>query len=507
MNRSTLEDDLRELLAAQARAVRVADQPPIELVKRAGIERPWAPRAGRVLMLAAAVAVVVGGLAGIVATRDRAPASSSEPVGSGAPLGSVDTSQADDIAPATTIPLVTTIPSVTTAAPSDAGLDGSGRIDPIVVLMQLVETSRLANDAVMEQTDECMTAAGFEFERAQQTDFSVASIEQLYRPWSSPDVSTAAEFGYQPAAEMPANLLPPDPQRSGDYETAIYGVETGTWELAPDDQVFDQQALSGPILDGCFPTAQREIIGGGEPSKSFFINDTSYFLQSINNTAARTVLESDAIEALQPEWSDCMEQSGYTYTEFTEVPRNFVGTNDPDDFELAVATTDAQCRDTTGIADLGDQLFDVAASAGIETRQDAMSFITTELDALGRRVSAPDVDDQEPTATARTDTAVTPESDLDPDGPAAFLDVRIGDEIPSQGQAPPVEVSADGQRYEGFPDWISVGSSEGFIIGFVRGSDIYDNAQTVESETRTIVYGNNAEPIGYINDDGLPVID
>ncbi len=201
-----------------------------------------------------------------------------------------------------------------------------------------------------------------------------------------------------------------------------------------------------------------------------------------------------------------MEQSGYSYTLFTEAPGNFVETNDPDEFELAVATTDARCRVTTGIADLGDQLFEAAASVDIETRQDAMSFITSELDALSRRVSAPDLptDDQE---AASTDTAIAPDDDLDPDGPAAFLGVRIGDEIPTEGQAPPVEVSPDGQRYEGFPDWISVGSSEGFIIGFVRGSDIYDNPQTVESEAQTIVYGNNAEPIGHINDDGLPVID
>ena len=98
------------------------------------------------------------------------------------------------------------------------------------------------------------------------------------------------------------------------------------------------------------------------------------------------MLTSIEIEALLPEWSDCMADAGYTYTTFREIPGAFIGNGgEPSEFEIEVATADAQCRDSSNISDVGDSLFAEAAETSVANQQEALDFISTELDAMQQR--------------------------------------------------------------------------------------------------------------------------
>lgn len=186
----------------------------------------WGMVAAGVLVLA-----LVGGLVAVGSTRsdnDTAPLPTTATDNS-AVLGQPTLESTLVDSPTTTAGSSVSTPTLT---PLETDRSETS-VDPVAVLVQLDETSRLANEAVMSKTGECMAAAGFDFEEAKIPASSVEWIEQMYRPWSSPDPAVAAEVGYQLAGEMPAILLPPDPQRSAGYESALYGNEVGFWELRP----------------------------------------------------------------------------------------------------------------------------------------------------------------------------------------------------------------------------------------------------------------------------------
>lgn len=213
--------------------------------------------------------------------------------------------------------------------------------------------------AMVNAVTDCMLIQGYTYQSVPDPAYNLTDFLTRH-PWNSPTSEVAAVRGYLlPGQGVPVDNPDGDSGLGNDaYQHALYGDVIDNWELGPGETVPEGFAVGGPIMDGCRPTAQRAIQGVGDPRAAWRIFDYFYQMQGIESPATHEITSNPDYQLAVTAWSACMKEAGYDYTTLEQPPNDGWSSPRPGPAEVATATADASCKASSGLTNLGDQLFD-----------------------------------------------------------------------------------------------------------------------------------------------------
>jgi hypothetical protein len=222
----------------------------------------------------------------------------------------------------------------------------------------LEEAQSLSYRAMVKAVTKCMLDQGYTYQSVPDP-WEGFTGELTAHPWNTPGRERASTRGYlQPRQGDP--VVNPD----GDtgygteaYQHALYGDVVDNWEVPPGVAVPDGFAVGGPVMDGCRPSAQTQIVGDGDPRAAFRIGDYFAQLQNVEVRARIEITQSPDYERMVALWAACMGDHGYQYTDLDQPRRKAWPGQRPEAEEIATATQDAACKSEVGLTQYGDRLF------------------------------------------------------------------------------------------------------------------------------------------------------
>jgi hypothetical protein len=341
-------------------------------------------RRGKWIGVLAAASIVVLGVAAVVThdgtVRRIGPAVSTFEVDkSNSAVSTVEATlppaTAQQAEPTTTEQATTT----TLSAPEDAYLQ---------VATILEQAQGVSYRAMVKAVTECMLDQGYTYQSVPDP-WEGFTDELITQPWNTPTLERASTRGYlQPRQGDP--VVNPD----GDtgfgteaYQHALYGDVIDNWEVPPGDTVPDGFAIGGPVMDGCRPSAQTQIVGDGDPRSASRIGDYYAQMQNVEVRASIEITAAPEYDRMVALWAACMGDHGYHYTDLDQPRRTAWAGQRPEAEEIATATQDASCKSEVGLTQYGDQLFAGMVSDWFAQHPGRFAEITQYMQGITDRAS------------------------------------------------------------------------------------------------------------------------
>lgn len=350
----TVEQQLREYIEAHVEHIDLEDITcPAFVPASSGNQARRHP-----MLVAAAAAVVLGGvgLAMFPRANDRTDTIASRPTDTAsASAPTSDPTATTSSTQESGAPQAATPPAAVTILP-DAPRQQNAVTTLFALSDQLANARTVSFKAIDLQVQECLNLLGVHDTPTPTflTSGYHASAADLIWAWPNQQEATAA--GYLRPNDQSDSAQDPGLVTGTPANDALYGKVIGTWEADP-AQVKPGFAVGGDIYDGCLPQAQTEILGGGDPIAAYRITDYDYQLQAVVVPALRHVQAADDYVAAAESWIACMGQGGYDVTGPAD-PLALTWPNPrPTSAEVEMASVDAACKVSSGLADVGNRLF------------------------------------------------------------------------------------------------------------------------------------------------------
>ena len=345
--------------------------------------RSGAHRGGRIAMLAAATLVGLGVAA--VATRGEsvrrvAPAVATD--------GVDDSETTVETVGGSIIPTVPqTQPVATEPSSTSSILAPQDPYGDVATMLQAAQD--VSYRAMVNAVTKCMLDQGYTYQSVPDP-WDGFTAELTSHPWNSPTQRTASTRGYlQPRQGDP--VANPD----GDtgfgtqaYQHALYGDVVDNWEAPPGVTAPDGFAVGGPVMDGCRPSAQTQIIGDGDPRAASRIGDYFGQMQIVEVRASMEITATPEYGQMVTMWAACMGDHGYHFTDLDQPRRKVWTGRRPGAEELATATQDASCKSEVGLTQFGDQLFDQTVTEWFVEHPGSYAEITNFVKGVTDRAEA-----------------------------------------------------------------------------------------------------------------------
>ncbi len=222
----------------------------------------------------------------------------------------------------------------------------------------LEQAQSVSYRAMVKAVTKCMLDQGYTYQSVPDP-WEGFTGELTTQPWNTPTLERASTRGYlQPRQGDP--VVNPD----GDtgfgtqaYQHALYGDVIDNWEVPPGDTVPDGFAVGGPVMDGCRPSAQTQIVGDGDPRAASRIGDYYAQMQNVEVRASIEITTTPDYQRMVALWAACMGDHSYRFTDLDQPRRTAWAGQRPGAEEIATATQDASCKSEVGFTQYGDQLF------------------------------------------------------------------------------------------------------------------------------------------------------
>lgn len=329
---------------------------------------PPTPR--RAMSIAAALVVACGG-AGIWLAMDRPadpnqsespPAANVATTTPSATTTPVTVDVVDRTAPVSPSTAITTTTPTTTSPVNPAS-------HTLLELSDIVAaTIDLAFDAIDTETQECLRARGIDSIATPTFPLLAPRVTPNDLPWNMPNQQPSFDGYAKPEDRSFTEVVPP--AEGSEAFAALYGRVVGTW-FTDDPDPQPGSFVEGPIYDGCFPTAQTQIIGGGDPASAFNLSDAAIRLNNASILFINEVTADPQYQIAVADWAACMRQNGVDASAPEELASRDWGRQRPTADEITTATTDAECRQTSRLLEVGNQLFDDQATSWLAENPDA----------------------------------------------------------------------------------------------------------------------------------------
>lgn len=212
------------------------------------------------------------------------------------------------------------------------------------------ELRALLSAAEDEHISVCMARQGFEFVPVRAESRLAAGM--VVEPTLT--VEQASEVGYRqaehqlddPVGEYLQGL---SQAAREEFAQALHGTGSNTVEI---DAGFGRLSVS---TDGCLAEA-REATAGSVTQSAQWVVALNHVELLLHDAQARRDADSEVSDAYA-RWSDCMGRAGFDVDSFDEAIQLAWSTDyspsDPaSDWELTVATADAECRQSDGLDEL-----------------------------------------------------------------------------------------------------------------------------------------------------------
>jgi hypothetical protein len=309
----------------------------------------------------AATVVVVGGLVALGNSRtdDFIASTTPQTAPTQTPTTPVETVSTD----VASLPAPTTTDAPTSTAAPTLPVSSDALFD---LFDRLYSAHAIAFVALDHEIQECMNLKGFDDVPTPMflgADFHPSSDDLV---WRFPTDERAATTGYARASTSTPITVGEPPEGSQEF-AALYGNIVGSWSNPDVPAGF---AAEGDIYDGCLPTAQTRIVGNGDPALSWRINDYIIELQGVLNPAINVVTTAPEFVAAQEVWIGCMNDAGFDVTAPSDPIAGHWADPRPSPAETAMATTDASCKDSSGVRAIGDRIFNEQVASWFEAHPD-----------------------------------------------------------------------------------------------------------------------------------------
>ena len=258
--------------------------------------------------------------------------------------------------------------------------------DSFVVIFELLhETERIAQQGIDSAVNKCLEPLGFTYKSNPPADGGAVTSLNI---WDIPNQEAGLSDGYLNTLLAPIGPVPDEPALGAAYEAALYGKVVGEWNADPDAPVYAGSPAGGEIYDGCLPRAQLGILGGGDPSRAARLVDLFNLLEDVRRDAVRAVFASSEWIDAEARWSQCMSESGLTYSLFVAPASQTWPEPRPSAMERAVATADWACKQRVGVPELGARLLDAAFERIVEESASTFDEVRQDLEDIARRALA-----------------------------------------------------------------------------------------------------------------------
>jgi len=224
-------------------------------------------------------------------------------------------------------------------------------IEPLAVYADTDATDERTLAAAVDQFFRaCMLDAGFEIPQFPEPAVTTGSRSNPFQF----TVEDAERDGYAFSAEEDVENLQTwftkldESVKNAFYEAAFGPEPVGTLPVIDAANPGDVRDVLPPRL-GCDGEATRTVMGDTSAYESVRLQ-----LQAAYNGSAQQALTDSRLGDETQAWSDCMQDSGYDYSDPSEA-RN-AAYDHPATDQQRIAMTDAQCRETTGYNEAGTQL-------------------------------------------------------------------------------------------------------------------------------------------------------
>lgn len=165
----------------------------------------------------------------------------------------------------------------------------------------------------------------------------------------------------------------------------MYGEIVGAWS-DDDPQREPASAMGGDLRDGCLPLAELELVGGGDPLAAQDLRDAALRLGDTFYSGINEASRDPRYAAALADWTACMDRLGIDAELPDGIARQIRDAQRPTAAHLATATADAECRSSTRLSEIGNELFDVAVQAYFTEHPTLVDGIRTVVNAVTARV-------------------------------------------------------------------------------------------------------------------------
>lgn len=192
-------------------------------------------------------------------------------------------------------------------------------------------------------TRECMEAAGYNYEAPPSQPPSGYSFQNRYQPLSS---AQASEFGYLNPLGEGSEFVEPDYVPSDETEReAFYVALDGPIDQQEDLPLLDpdgEQMGVQTVAPGCWGDANRQIFGSDAEFADYVA--VELWLQFIAVESINAALTSPEVLAAITVWTACMDGNELGFETPADASAQPWSEPRPSPDEIAVALTDAECR-------------------------------------------------------------------------------------------------------------------------------------------------------------------
>jgi hypothetical protein len=271
------------------------------------------------------------------------------------------------------------------ASPERTGSPPSADLSIEALRLSLMTASDLAQQAVDRRVQACMASFGYEY-LAEPPATGVGQANLPARIWDLPQPELAPTNGYLVPGVDDAPELPPEPETSAEYDSALWGKIVGQWEDS-DPPEYAGAPVGGDIYDGCLPTARTAIVGDGQPEQLYLDHDLAYRLNSLVSEASDRLFADPTWLELEAEWVSCMRTSGYVYDSLFGPASADWGRDRPSTVERETAIADAACKKRLDLAARADALYEETLRALMDEREGELIEIAAAIDGLQYRAT------------------------------------------------------------------------------------------------------------------------
>lgn len=264
-----------------------------------------------------------------------------------------------------------------------AGLGESDTDQDLVDILRrkALQVDAVARGAIDRQAGSCMADAGFDYAWPFPPRTDPITPPQVWRS------QTAESWLHSDAGITESQATTAPPATTPEYSQALYGNYVETWEAETEtSNPFAGEVLGGDIYDGCLPTAQADIIGDGDPKKTWRLDEILSLLEDVEWQTFDMILADPEFVEATAAWNSCMEANGYPIDvaeAATFVPAQPLKPAEESD---AVRSYN-ECLTQTKLTDIGDRLYPIAREqAEAQLIGDARE-LEAELDSIASRAN------------------------------------------------------------------------------------------------------------------------
>ncbi|MFH8344857.1 hypothetical protein [Streptomyces sp. NPDC018045] len=217
---------------------------------------------------------------------------------------------------------------------------GDRLVLPVEAYLLSDKQRQLIQQAKATITESCMKNLGLDY--TPEPRVPATGLGLTDRRYGMTDATFARENGYHLPTIRGGGSAVPDKPLKGEEYLALYGRGDGEKDIrSAAIKINDKDVPRG----GCAGSAERELAGGSDE-----VYGEGQIALEVSKKSFEESRSDPRVRSLIPQWSRCMKEKGYSYSDPLTSGEDVMGGEEPSEKEKDVAVADAECNNQTKLA-------------------------------------------------------------------------------------------------------------------------------------------------------------